>query len=155
MSFRVRGLSPDLFRELFSLSDEELARRGALRLVAHDPQLPCRVSLAHAPLGDELLLLNFEHQPGDTPYRSRHAIYVSRSAERAFDGIDVVPQAILTRFVSVRAFDARDMMIDADVIDGTQAAGLFERLLANPATAYLQVHNAKRGCYSARVERAT
>ena len=154
MSFRVRGLSPDLFRPLFSLSDEELARRGALRLVADDPQLPCRVSLAHAPLGDELLLLNFEHQPGATPYRSRHAIYVSRSAAQSFDAVDVVPEVVLTRLVSVRAFDERDMMIDADVVEGTGAAQLFERLLANPAAAYLQVHNARRGCYSARVERA-
>lgn len=154
MSFRVRGLSPDLFRDLFSLPDAELARRGARRLVADDPGLPCRVSLGHAPVGDEMLLLNFEHQPGDTPYRSRHAIYVSRSAGRAFDAVDVIPEVILTRLVSVRAFDERHMMIDADVVDGTQAADLFERLLANPEAAYLHVHNARRGCYSARVERA-
>jgi hypothetical protein len=154
MSFRVLGLSPDLFRHFFSMSDGELQRRGAIRLVAEDPQLPCRVSLRHAPLGDEVLLVNFEHQPGETPYRSRHAIYVSRSAAAPFDAVDVVPEAILTRLVSVRAFDARHMMIDADVIDGTQAAGLFERLLSNPAASYLQVHNARRGCYSARVERA-
>jgi hypothetical protein len=47
------------------------------------------------------------------------------------------------------------MMIDADVVDGTQAAPLFERLLANPQASYLQVHNAERGCYSARVERGS
>jgi hypothetical protein len=44
--------------------------------------------------------------------------------------------------------------IGADVVEGTQAAPLFERLLSDPAASYLQVHNAKRGCYSARVERA-
>jgi Protein of unknown function (DUF1203) len=46
------------------------------------------------------------------------------------------------------------MMIDAEVCEGTRAADLFERFLANPRTSYLQVHNAKRGCYAARVERA-
>ena len=46
------------------------------------------------------------------------------------------------------------MMIDADVFEGTQAAQRFEAFLANPDAAYLQVHNAKRGCYAARVERA-
>jgi hypothetical protein len=46
------------------------------------------------------------------------------------------------------------MMIDADVVDGAAAADLFERLLSNPEASYLQVHNAKRGCYAARVERA-
>jgi hypothetical protein len=154
MSFRVTGLAPDLFRPYFAMSDAELARIGAVRLVADQPGLPCRVSLAHAAVGDELLLLNYEHQPATTPYRARHAIYVSRSSRCAFDAVDQVPEVILARLVSVRAFDAAHMMIDADVVEGTQAAPLFRRLLADPRASYLQVHNAKRGCYSARVERA-
>ncbi|HEY2627918.1 MAG TPA: DUF1203 domain-containing protein [Usitatibacter sp.] len=84
----------------------------------------------------------------------RHAIYVARSSDQPFDAVDVLPEVILTRLVSVRAFDERDMMIDADVVDGARAAELFDRLLSNPAASYLQVHNAKRGCYSSRVERA-
>lgn len=154
MSFRVLGLDPEAFRPYFALSDAQLRAAGALRCVADDPGMPCRVSLAHAPLGDELLLLNYEHQPADSPYRSRHAIYVSRSATRRFDAVDVVPETILTRLVAVRAFDARHMMIDADVAEGTHAAAIFERMLENPAAAYLHVHNAKRGCYAAKVERA-
>lgn len=154
MSFRVLGLSPDLFRHYFDLSDPELQRIGARRVIADSPTLPCRVSMAHARPGDELLLINFEHQPGRSPYRSRHAIYVNRGADTAFDAVDTVPETITTRLVSVRAFDADHMIIDADVVEGTEAAALFERLLANPAASYLHVHNAKRGCYSARVERA-
>jgi hypothetical protein len=53
-----------------------------------------------------------------------------------------------------RAFDGRQAMIDAEAREGAEAAELFERLLANPQTSYLQRHNAKRGCYDARVERA-
>jgi hypothetical protein len=44
-------------------------------------------------------------------------------------------------------------MIDADVVEGALAAELFERFLGKPAVSYLHVHNAKRGCYAARVER--
>lgn len=154
MSFRILGLPPDLFRDYFSMSDDELKSAGAIRVIADDPRMPCRVSLEHAPLGDEVLLINFEHQPGDTPYRARHAIYVSRGAEKAFNDVDSVPETILGRLVAVRAFDANDMMIDADVVEGTHAAELFERFLSNPSASYLQVHNAKRGCYAARVERA-
>ena len=62
MSFRVRGLSPELFGPLFNLSDAELYRVGARRVFADDPNLPCRVSMAHAEAGEELLLVNFEHQ---------------------------------------------------------------------------------------------
>lgn len=154
MSFRVLGLSPALFRDYFSMSDDELRRVDARRVIADSPLLPCRVSMEHAQPGDELLLVNYEHLPEHTPYRSRHAIYVNRRATEAFDAVDVVPATISTRLVSVRAFDADHMIVDADVVDGAEAAALFERLLANPAASYLHVHNAKRGCYSARVERA-
>ena len=154
MSFRILGLLPELFRPYFEMSDSELAAAGALRHIVEEDGLPCRVSLEHARIGDEILLLNFEHQPVNTPYRSRHAIYVSRGATRAFNAVDVVPETITTRLISVRAFDADEMMIDADVVEGTRAAETFERLLADPNAQYLHVHNAKRGCYAARVERA-
>ena len=75
-------------------------------------------------------------------------------ADQAFEAVDVVPEVLASRLLAVRAFDAQHMMIDAEVCEGAQAAGMFERFLANPQTSYLQVHNARRGCYAARVERA-
>lgn len=42
---------------------------------------------------------------------------------------------------------------DADVVDGREAASLFERLLARPDKAYLHAHYARLGCYAARVDR--
>ena len=154
MSFRVLGLSPGPFRPLFAMPDARLHQLGARRVIADDPRMPCRVSMEHAGLGEELLLLNFEHQPANTPYRATHAIYVRKVADRAFDAIDSVPEVLASRLLAVRAFDAQHMMIDADVCEGTEVADGFERFLDNPQTSYLQVHNAKRGCYAARVERA-
>ncbi len=154
MSFRVLGLSPDQFRPLFAMSDAELHRLGARRVIADDPSMPCRVSMEHAELGEELLLLNFEHQPANTPYRATHAIYVRKAADRAFEAVDTIPEVLASRLLAIRAFDSQHMMIDAEVCEGTQAAEMFERFLANPQTRYLQVHNARRGCYAARVERA-
>jgi uncharacterized protein DUF1203 len=154
MSFRVLGLSPDQFRPLFALPDDQLHPLGARRVFADDPRMPCRVSMEHAGLGEELLLLNFQHQPANTPYRACHAIYVRKLAEQAFDAVDIVPEVLSSRLLAVRAFDVQHMMIDAEVCEGTQAAEMFERFLDNPLTSYLQVHNARRGCYAARVERA-
>jgi hypothetical protein len=154
MAFRITGLDPQPFKPLFDLSDAELAARGALRDVADDPRMPCRVSMAHAEVGEELLLLNHAHQPANTPYRATHAIYVRRVAERAFDAVDAIPEVMASRLLAVRAFDARHMMIDADVCEGEDAAALIERLLANPEARYLQAHYARRGCYAARIERA-
>ncbi|HST00636.1 MAG TPA: DUF1203 domain-containing protein [Usitatibacter sp.] len=154
MSFRVRGLSPEPFRKYFAMSNEELRAMGAVRVVADGDTYPCRVSLGHARRGDELVLLNYEHQPGHSPYRSNHAIYVARGSGEAFDDLDVIPEALRIRLLSVRAFDKDHMIVDADITDGKDAAALFERLLANPDADYLHVHNAKRGCYAAKVVRA-
>ncbi len=116
--------------------------------------MPCLDSKAHADVGEELLLVNFEHQPANTPYRSTHAIYVRKIATKAYDKVDEVSPVLATRPLAVRAFDVEHMMIDADVCEGVRAAETFERLLSNPTASYLQVHNARRGCYAARVEHA-
>jgi hypothetical protein len=149
------GLESSLFRPLYGLSDEELARQGVEVHVADAPQgFPCRVSLRDAPVGTRMLLLNFEHQPAETPYRSRHAIFVEDGAEEAHPGVNEVPEVLASRTLSVRAFDAAGQMVDGVVVNGREAGPLFERLLAAAGTAYLHVHNAGRGCYAARVDRA-
>ncbi|HEV8363851.1 MAG TPA: DUF1203 domain-containing protein [Gemmatimonadaceae bacterium] len=74
--------------------------------------------------------------------------------QRVVEQADTVPEVLASRLLAVRAFDAQHMMIDAEVCEGAQAAEMFERFLVNPKTSYLQMHNARRGCYAARVERA-
>jgi hypothetical protein len=59
-----------------------------------------------------------------------------------------------SRLLSVRGFDEKGMMIDADVVDGRAIEPSIERLLANGTISYLHLHNAKPGCYAARVDRA-
>jgi hypothetical protein len=154
MTFRITGLSPEPFRPLFALSDEELAARGARRVIADSsPGFPDRVSLGDAEPGERLLLVNYTHQPADNPYRASHAIYVSESAREPYDRTGEVPGALRRRLISLRAFDSRDMMIDADVADGRELEAAIARLFENPDVTYLQAHFAKRGCYAARVER--
>jgi hypothetical protein len=152
MSFRITGLPAHPFAALFPLSDAELAARGAVRRVADaKPGFPCRISLTDAEVGDEVILLHYEHQPAATPFRASHAIYV-RAGERTFDAVDVVPAQLRTRLLSVRAFDRGDMMIAADVVDGGELEAAIDRLFAGAA--YLHVHFARQGCYAARVDRA-
>ena len=155
MGFQVVGLSSSLFQPLYGLSEQELAERGIEVKIADAPKgFPCRVSLQDAPAGARMLLLNFEHQPANTPYRSRHAIFVQDGAEEAHPGVDEVPEVLASRMLSVRAFDEAGQMVDALVVNGREAGAAFERLLAVPRAAYLHVHNAGRGCYAARVDRA-
>ena len=95
MSFRITGLPAEPFAPLFDLSDAELATRDAVRRIATSGS-PCRVSLTDATPGDELILVNYEHHPVDSPYRMRFAIYVRKGEER-FDAIDEVPQQLRSR----------------------------------------------------------
>jgi hypothetical protein len=46
------------------------------------------------------------------------------------------------------------MMIDADVVGGPDVEALIQRLFANPEARYIHAHNAGRGCFAARIDRA-
>lgn len=155
MSFRISGLDPAPFRHLYGRAHADLAALGVRRMIVDaTPGFPDRIELRDLAPGETALLLNYEHQPAATPYRSSHAIFVREGAEQAVSVIDVVPDVLYRRTISLRAFDAAGDMLDADLADGAAIAPLIDRLLANPAVAYIHAHNAKRGCYAARVERA-
>ncbi len=154
MAFRITGLSLEPFRRLFGLPDDELAQQGAKRYVADKAQaFPCRVEMRDAERGETVLLLNHVCQPADTPYRASHAIFVREGAAAAYDQVDVVPAVMRARLLSLRAFDARGMMLDADVVEGAAVEPLIARLLANADVSYIHAHYAKRGCYSGRIDR--
>jgi len=155
MSFRITGLSSQPFRSLFGLSDDELAARGAKRYVADaNPGFPDRVELRDAEPGESVLLVNHTHQPADTPYHASHAIFVIEGAAARYDRVDEIPEVLRARKISLRAFDATHMMVDAELVDGEVVEGAIERLLDNAQVDYIQAHYAKRGCYAARIERA-
>ena len=65
-----------------------------------------------------------------------------------------IPEMLRTRLLSVRAFDDAGMMVDADVISGRWLARAAKRMLRLPKVQYLHVHNAKPGCFAARIDRA-
>lgn len=156
MSFIVSGLAADEFRPLFGLSDAELADRGARRMAVTEPLgFPCRISLADRPVGETVLLLNYEHQPADTPFRSRHAIFVGEQAGDAATFVDELPPVLAARpFTSLRAFDAEGMMTDGALVPVAELDEAIRRMLDAPGTAYLHAHYPGRGCYAARIDRA-
>jgi hypothetical protein len=155
MNFRISGLSPEPFRHLFGLSEEELAQKGVKRYVADKkPGFPDRIAMRDVDLGERVLLLNHVCQPADTPYRATHAIFIGEGSEVPYDRVGEIPEVLRVRLLSLRAYDSQHMMIDADVVDGREVEPVIRRLLANPLVAYIHAHNAKRGCYSCRIERA-
>jgi hypothetical protein len=154
MDFRIQGLSPEPFIDLYGLSDEQLASRSAKRFVADEkPGFPDRVELRDVDLRESVILVNYVHQPADTPFRASHAIFV-REGEHAYVAVNRIPDLLRVRPISVRAFNSSHWMIDADVCSDQQLDGVIQKFLSNHSVDYMQLHFAKRGCYAARVERA-
>ncbi len=154
-SFRLVGLPSEPFEPLFELSDAELARLNARRVVATEkPGFPCRIGLADAEVGDELLLLPFQHQPADSPYQASGPIFVRRGARQRILDAEPLPPFLLQRLISLRAYDAAHQIVEADVCEGAAVSTAIERLFADPRVEYLHLHNARRGCYACRVVRA-
>ncbi|MDP1748907.1 MAG: DUF1203 domain-containing protein [Reyranella sp.] len=155
MDFRIKGLSPEPFRHLYGLPEGELARHGVTRyLVDKKPGYPDRIEMRDAEPGETVLLLNHVCQPANTPYHASHAIFVREGAEEPYDRVNEVPEVMRVRLLSLRGYDARGMMLDADVVEGQSLEPVIERLFANRDIAYIHVHNAKRGCYSGCIDRA-
>ncbi|HVY89733.1 MAG TPA: DUF1203 domain-containing protein [Hyphomonadaceae bacterium] len=154
--FQVSALPAARFSHLYGLSDDALNDIGVVVMTADSkPGFPCRVSLRDAEPGSRMLLLNYEHQDAATPYRSRHAIFVTDGAVDAAPAPGEVPEQIRVRLLSVRAFTPEGMIVDADVVDGARAGEAFERMLADDRVGYLHAHFAKFGCYAARIDRAS
>jgi hypothetical protein len=155
-TFRFIGLPPEQFSHLFALSAEQLAPLGIVRVTADSkPGFPCRISLQDAEPGEELLLLPYEHQPAVSPYRASGPIFVRDGAQQSRLPPGEIAPCVHSRQISVRAYDAHHMMVDAEICPGDQVAREIQRQFSNPTVSYIHLHNAKRGCFSCRVERAS
>ncbi len=131
----------------------DLPATAVRRVVADaDFGFPCRRCLRDAAVGEQLVLLTYDPFLGDSPYRQPGPIYVHDGACEP-DGLDVVPDQLLLRVLSVRAFDSAHLMVASEVVDGAQLAERATALLAVPEVAYLHVHNAGAGCFAVRIDR--
>ncbi len=159
MDFRITGLPAEPFLPLFGMTDDELLTHGARRVIATPdmaPSLPpCRVSLRDAELGEVSILLHYPHHVSPaSPYRASGPIYVREGVRETACFINHVPAQQRTRLLSVRAYDDAGIMVDAEVADGTELEPLILRLFRRDDVAFLHAHNARRGCYSCRIDRA-
>ena len=153
MPFTVSGLPPEHFAPLYGLSDQELAGRLARRILVDGPGFPERIEMRDAEPGETVLLVNYEHQPARTAFRSSHAVYVREGATETWRG-DHVPQVMRPRLLSLRGFSADHEIAAADVVDGSDAETLIERLFGDSRVAYIHAHYARLGCYAGRIDRA-
>ena len=154
MTYRIRGLDPTPYRHLVGLSEAELASNGATRMTADSsPGYPCRVTLDDVDPGATVLLINHVSHDGG-PYHASHAIFVSEDAPMAADYADAIPPALDRRILSLRAFDEGGLMVDARLAQPGEADTAIRAMLGNESVDHIDAHNAVRGCFAARIDRA-
>lgn len=154
MNFQIHALGHAQFAPMFCQSNDALAKAKALKkTVDANPGYPCRVSLVDAEVGETVLLVNYQHQPAKSPFQAAHAIYVREHAEQAFPQPGTIPELFLNRLISVRAFDERHLITNADVVEGACLHEAIFAMMNDINVAYLHLHNAKLGCFLAQVTR--
>jgi hypothetical protein len=132
-----------------------LRETGGIRYVADSkPGYPCRQCLRDAELGEEVLLVSYDPFTRDSPYRGAGPIFLHTQRCAPDPGASVIPDQLLVRQLSVRAFDAEAMMVDAALIDGSELQAAIEQFFADSDTDEIHVHNASRGCWAVTVARA-
>ena len=116
---------------------------------------PCRRCLLDVAPGEVVNLIAYDPFPVDssTPYRGTGPIFVHAHDCGLFEGA-VLPERQLRRQLSVRAYNTSHMMVAAEVVDGSEFERTAGAMLADEGAAYINVHNAKPGCFAVRVERA-
>jgi hypothetical protein len=117
------------------------------------PSYPCRQCLRDAEVGEELLLVSHDPFTVDSPYRSASPIFIHRQPCAPPTDLRALPEQLTIRELSVRAFDAEALMIDAAIVPGDDLGATLARMFDIDACHHVHVHNATRGCWAVRVDR--
>lgn len=153
-NFRIEALDQNEFSHLFELNDRELAKQGIKRMIVDAyPGYPCRVSLGDIRIGEEVILLPFEHHKTDGPYQGSGPIFIGKKSKKIQLSTNEIPPILRHRLLSIRAYDQHGLMQHAIVGEGSMLLSNLQSLFQDSAIDYIHIHNAKQGCYNCRVER--
>jgi Protein of unknown function (DUF1203) len=155
VNFKIKSLQYDEFSKLFELDDFELAEIQAIRMkVDSFPGFPCRVSLQDAEIGEDVILLHYQHHRTSSPYGASGPIFIRKQAKTIALEVNEIPVMFNHRLLSLRCFDSNGIMQDASVVEGRTLRDRLLQLFENEYISYIHIHNAKPGCYNCLVERA-
>jgi hypothetical protein len=133
-------------------------RNNPLRRAVADgaSAMPCRHCLQLARPGEAVLLGSFDLPRPQGIYWTPSPVFLHAEPCPAYDGAgEVAPIVRANPLVSVRAYDAADLCLYdlGHVCAGREVDAPLERALADPRTAFVNIHTARPGCLLARVER--
>lgn len=153
--FRCHPIPTETARRFRETRRDDRGEAVHVRISA-DSGMPCRHCLRNARPGEEMLLGAFELPRPRGVYWTPSPIFVHATPCEAFDRPNEIVETVRTSLVSLRSYGADDMILYdlGVVVDGREADPLLERALADPRTAYVNVHTARPGCLLCTVTRA-
>ena len=113
---------------------------------------PCRHCLRWAQPGERVILFPYPAIPPGHPYSESGPIFVHAEPCERYDATSEYPSAFRNGRV-FRAYNANYVMIDAEVVNGSEPEAVVEKLLQNPETAFVHARSVTHGCYTFGVER--
>lgn len=113
-----------------------------------DPRVfPCRRCLEDGLLGEEMLLVPYDPFPVASPYTGPGPIFVHRKDCMRYQCDGSVPDQQRRRLLSVRTYDANQMMTGRTLVGGKDLAERAESFFADAKVDYLHVHYAAPGVF--------
>ncbi len=153
-NFQIKGLESNSFHHLFGLTDKELNKINAKRIVVDENlSYPCRISLKDAEIGEKIIAMHFIHHDVSSPYKSSGPIFIREHVTTLILKVNELPQVLENRYLSLRGYDNKHMMVNALTTQGNVVNNEIQFLFADDNVEYIHIHNANPGCYSCRVER--
>jgi Protein of unknown function (DUF1203) len=113
---------------------------------------PCRHCLRWAQPGEQVILFPFASIPPGRPYSESGPIFVHAQPCERYSAAGEFPADFRNGRV-LRAYNAKNDMIDAEVVNGSEPEAVVEKLLQNPETAFVHARSVTRGCFTFQIER--
>ncbi|REH54866.1 uncharacterized protein DUF1203 [Tenacibaculum gallaicum] len=152
-NFRISAIE-NTFNHLFDLNTEELLSNSIVKMIVDkSPGFPCRVSLQDAEIGEEVILLPFKHHKTKSPYQSSGPIFVRKNAKTPKLEVNEIPKFLNHRYLSLRGYNNDGMIQEMDTCKGDDLRNKVLLFLSNSKVSYIQIHNARPGCYNCQVNR--
>jgi Protein of unknown function (DUF1203) len=148
-TYRIHAIDP-------VTADALRAAASVVKVADSEPGWPCRQCLRDARVGEELVLVSYDpfDASSTSPYRTPSPVFLHRQPCHPAAPTADPPVQLTSRRLSLRAFDADDMMLGGHVVDGQDLGKVLADLFADDATVQVHVHNAAPGCFAARVTRS-
>ena len=113
---------------------------------------PCRHCLRWALPGEQMILFPFAAIPAGRPYAESGPIFVHAKPCERYSKTHEYPEPF-RRWRVLRAYNSKQDMIDAEIVNGNEPEPIIEKFLQNPETAFVHVRSVSHGCYTMQVER--